>query len=87
LKADEGLTDAQTCESFSCSTGMPYKTRKAFTERVLAAIHRHKPDREPDREYDCKLDGDAETRLIKPTCSDPRRIDFKSISHKPFDSV
>jgi len=55
------------CEHLSCSIGTPYRTRKAFTERGLAAIHRRKPD----REYDRKLDGDAEARLIKLACSEP----------------
>ncbi|WP_233560621.1 IS630 family transposase [Halobellus sp. Atlit-38R] len=97
LKADEGLTDAQICEHLGCSIGTPYRTRKAFTERGLAAIHRRKPD----REYDRKLDGDAEARLIKLACSDPPEgharwtlhlladelvtldeIDFESVSHE-----
>lgn len=36
-------------------------------QRGLAAIHRRKPD----REYDVKLDGDAEARLLKLACSEP----------------
>ena len=64
LKADEGLTDAQICEHLGCSIGTPYRTRKAFTERGLAAIHRRKPD----REYDRKLDGDAEAQIGRASC-------------------
>jgi len=97
LKADDGLTDSQICEHVGCSIGTPYRTRKAYCERGLAAIHRRKPD----REYDRKLDGDAEARLIKLACSDPPEgrarwtlhlladelvtldeIDFESISHE-----
>ena len=67
LKADEGLTDAKICEHLDCSIGTPYNARKNYCERGLAAIHRRKPD----REYNLKLDGDAEARLIKLACSEP----------------
>ena len=67
LKADEGLTDSKICEHLDCSIGTPYRARKNYCERGLAAIHRRKPD----REYERKLDGDAEARLIKLACSDP----------------
>src|SRR6056297_2684149 len=97
LKADDGLTDSVICEHLGCSIGTPYRTRKAYTERGLAAIHRRKPD----REYDRKLDGEAEAHLIRLACSDPPEghsrwtlhlladelvtldgIDFESISHE-----
>jgi transposase len=97
LKADEGLTDSKICEHLDCSIGTPYRARKNYCERGLAAIHRRKPD----REYERKLDGDAEARLIKLACSDPPEghsrwtlnlladelvmldeIDFESISHE-----
>jgi len=97
LKANEGLTDAEICEHLGCSIGTPYRARKNYCERGLAAIHRRKPD----REYDLKLDGDAEARLIKLACSEPPEghsrwtlhlladelvtldeIDFESISHE-----
>ena len=97
LKADDGLTDLAICEHVGCSIGTPYRTRKAYSERGIAAIHRRKPD----REYERKLDGDAEARLIKLACSDPPEgyarwtlhllaaelvtldeIDFESISHE-----
>ena len=97
LKADDGLTDAQISEHVGCHWKTAYNTRKAYTERGLAAIHRRKPD----RVYDRKLDGDAEARLIKLACSDPPEgrarwtlhlladelvtldeIDFESISHE-----
>jgi len=97
LKADEGLTDSKICEHLGCSIATPYRARKNYCERGLAAIHRRKPD----REYDRKLDGDAEARLIKLACSEPPEghsrwtlhlladelvmldeIDFESISHE-----
>jgi len=61
LKADDGLTDAEICEHVGCTISTPYNARKNYCERGLAAIHRRKPD----REYERKLDGDAEARLIK----------------------
>jgi transposase len=67
LKADDGLTDAEICEHVGCTISTPYNARKNYCERGLAAIHRRKPD----REYERKLDGDAEARLIKLACSDP----------------
>ena len=67
LKADEGLTDSKICEHLGCSIATPYNARKNYCERGLAAIHRRKPD----REYNRKLDGDAEARLIKLACSEP----------------
>ena len=97
LKADDGLTDATICEHVGCSIGTPYKARKNYCDRWLAAIHRRKPD----REYETKLDGDAEARLLKLACSEPPEghsrwtlhlladelvmldeIDFESISHE-----
>jgi len=97
LKADEGLTDSKICEHLDCSIATPYRARKNYCERGLAAIHRRKPD----REYEIKLDGDAEARLTKLACSEPPEghsrwtlhlladelvmldeIDFESISHE-----
>jgi len=97
LKADDGLTDSQICEHVGCSIGTPYRARKAYCERGLAAIHRRKPD----RDYERKLDGKAEAHLIRLACSEPpeghsrwtlhlladelvtlNEIDFESISHE-----
>jgi hypothetical protein len=44
-----------------------YRARKRYADRGIAAIHR----RNPDRDYERKLDGDEEARLIKLACSDP----------------
>jgi len=67
LKADDGLTDAQICEHVGCSIGTPYNVRKRYSERGLDAIHRKKAD----RDYQIKLDGAAEARLIKIACTEP----------------
>ena len=67
LKADDGLTDAQICEHVGCSIGTPYNVRKRYCERGLDAIHR----KQADRDYQIKLDGNAEAHLIKLACSEP----------------
>ncbi|MFP9062197.1 helix-turn-helix domain-containing protein [Natrialbaceae archaeon A-chndr2] len=67
LKANEGLTDATICEHLDCSIGTPYKTRKSYTDRGIAAIHRRKPD----RDYTPKLDGRGEAHLVALACSEP----------------
>ncbi len=67
LKADDGLTDATICEHVGCSIGTPHRTRKAYAERGIAAIHRRKPD----RDYTPKLDGRAEAHLVALACSEP----------------
>ena len=45
----------------------PHRTRKAYSERGIAAIHRRKPD----RNYEPKLDGRAEAHLVALACSEP----------------
>jgi len=67
LKADDGLTDSEICEHVGCSIGTPHRTRKAYSEQGIAAVHRRKPD----RDYTPKLDGRAEAHLIALACSDP----------------
>lgn len=67
LKADDGLTDAKICEHVGCSIGTPHRTRKAYSERGIAAIHRRKPD----RDYTPKLDGRGEAHLVALACSEP----------------
>ena len=97
LKADEGLTDKIISEHVGCHPQTVLNTRKDYTERGLAAIHRRKPD----RVYERKLDGLAEAHLIRLACSEPPEghsrwtlhlladelvtldeIDFASISHE-----
>ncbi len=67
LKADDGLTDAEICEHVGCGVGTPHRTRKAYSERGIAAIHRRKPD----RDYTPKLDGRGEAHLVALACSEP----------------
>ena len=67
LKADKGLTDPTISEHLECSISTPYRTRKAYAERGLAAIHRRKPN----RVYEPKLDGEGEAHLIALACSPP----------------
>ncbi|WP_254533674.1 helix-turn-helix domain-containing protein [Natrinema gelatinilyticum] len=67
LKADDGLTDAQISEHVGCHWNTAYKTRKAYADRGIAAIHRRKPD----RDYTPKLDGRGEAHLIALACSEP----------------
>ena len=67
LKSDEGLTDPTICEHLDCGISTPYRVRKAYSERGVAAIHR----RDPDRDYEPKLDGRAEAHLVALACSEP----------------
>ena len=97
LKADDVLTDLRISEHVGCHWKTSYNTRKDYTDRGLAAIHR----RMPDRKYDVKMDGNAEAHLIRLACSEPPEgharwtlhlladelvtldeIDFESISHE-----
>ena len=59
LKADDGATDAEISRALGCEQSMPYRVRKRYADRGIAAIHR----RNPDREYERKLDGEDEATL------------------------
>jgi transposase len=102
LKADGGATDAEISRALECGESTPYRARKRYADRGIAAIHR----RNPDRDYERKLDGDEEARLIKLACSDPpegysqwslrlladeivvlEEIDHESISHETVRQV
>lgn len=67
LKVDEGWSDPAVKEALDCGRSTVKRMRERYTEDGLAAIHR----REPDRDYDRKLDGDEEARLIALACSEP----------------
>ena len=56
LKADDGATDAEISRAVDCGQSTPYRARKRYADRGIAAIHR----RNPDREYERKLDGEDE---------------------------
>jgi transposase len=58
----------QICEAFDVSEVTVYQVRKAFIENGLEkAINRKKPE----REYEHRLDGEAEAHLIALACSEP----------------
>ena len=102
LKADDGATDDEISRALDCSMSTPYRARKRYAERGIAAVHR----RNPDRDYERKLTGDEEARLIKLACSEPpegysqwslrlladelvvlEEIDYESISHETVRQV
>lgn len=69
LKADEGLTDAETAEELGVGTATVERIRKrAVLEGIEAALDRRKQEgvsRPP------KLDGRGEARLVALACSGP----------------
>lgn len=67
-KADEGWTDKAISEALDVGTATVERVRKRFVEwGGIKAIERRKPR----RQYERKLDGDAEARLITLACSEP----------------
>jgi len=72
LKADEGpegpsWSDDRIAEALELSAGGVGGIRRRFSERGLeGCVHR----KSPDREYDRKLDGEQEARLVHLACSD-----------------
>ena len=67
LRADEGLSDPDIAEVLDCSKITAQRARKRYCKHGIAGIHR----RDPDREYERKLDGEGEAHLIAPACGDP----------------
>jgi len=68
LKADEGESDSAIAEAFDCSRSTAWRTRKKFHERDrIKAIER----KDPDRDYETKLDERDEAYLIRLACSEP----------------
>lgn len=71
LKSDESddgpaWPDARIAEAFDVSTVTVASVRKRFCTSGLArAVER----KQPDRQYECKLDGEKEARLIQLACS------------------
>ena len=72
LKADQGKQgpawrDKQIAQAFGAHLTTVERLRKRFVEHGLeAALERNKR-----QNYTCKLDGDAEARLITIACSEP----------------
>lgn len=67
LLADDGVVDREIAAALDCSRTTAYQVRKRYHERGIDAVHR----KAPDRNYERKLDGEAEARLIALACSDP----------------
>ena len=61
LKADEGWTDRSICMALDVSRPTVERTRRRFVEEGFEASLCH---RSPRRDYERRLDGDAEARLI-----------------------
>jgi transposase len=68
LKADEGWTDATISQALDVGTATVGRVRQRCVEESLeAALNRRKPG----RNYERKLDGQAEAHLIALACSKP----------------
>jgi transposase len=72
LKADQGpdgpaWPDDQIAEAFELSVGGTKGIRRRFAERGLEGCVKRK---KPDREYERKLDGEQEARLVQLACSE-----------------
>lgn len=72
LKADEGpegpaWTDDRIAEALELSAGGVGGIRRRFSKRGLEGCVRRKS---PDREYERKLDGEQEARLVQLACSE-----------------
>jgi transposase len=72
LKADEGpegpaWSDDQIAEAFELSKGGVAGIRRRFCKRGLEGTVKRK---NPDREYERKLDGEKEAELIRLACSE-----------------
>ena len=67
LMADDGAIDREIAEVLGCADATAYQVRKRYHERGINAVHR----KAPDRDYERKLDGEAEARLIALACSNP----------------
>ena len=68
LKADEGESDSAIAEALDCSRSTAWRTRRKFHARNrIEAIER----KDPDRDYEEKLNGRDEASLIRLACSQP----------------
>jgi len=68
LKADSGLTDQAIVDALDVSRPTVERIRHRFVEEGLEASLNQRP---ANRQYERKLDGDAEARLIALACSPP----------------
>ena len=68
LKADEGWTDPQIQAALNVSRPTVERVRRKYVmEGLTAALNR----KQPDREYERKIDGRDEAHLIALVCGDP----------------
>jgi transposase len=67
LKVDEGLTKTEVSRALDVSINTVTNVCRSFQEQRLEAIER----KNPDREYEHSLDGEAEAYLIAIACSAP----------------
>jgi transposase len=67
LKVDEGLTKSEVSQALDVSLNTVTNVCRVFQEQRLEAIERKKPD----REYEHRLDGEAEAHLVALACSAP----------------
>jgi transposase len=67
LKVDEGLTKTEVSQVLDVSINTVTNVCRSFQAQRLEAIERKKPD----REYEHRLDGEAEAHLIAIACSAP----------------
>jgi transposase len=68
LKADEGWTDRAICQALDVHTSTVTRARRRFAEEGFNAALNRRP---PRRDYERKLDGNAEAHLIALACSSP----------------
>ena len=66
IKANEGWTDRSICVALDVSRPTVERTRRRFVEEGFESSLSH---RSPRRDYERRLDGDAEARLIALACS------------------
>ncbi len=68
LKADEGWTDKAICQALDVHTSTVERARCRFVEEGFEAALNRRP---PHRDYERKLDGNAEAYLIALACRSP----------------
>ncbi len=68
LKADEAWIDRAICMALDVSRPTVERTRRRFVEEGFEASLSH---RSPRRDYERRVDGDAEAHLIALACSTP----------------
>jgi hypothetical protein len=67
LKVDEGLSKTEISQALDVTNNTVTNVCRCFQSQRLAAIER----KQPDREYEHSLDGEAEAHLIAIACSAP----------------